>query len=483
MTLEQKSALIFDKNKLYGGIKMKALKKILGVSLAALFVLQLGFCCIGASAAQDYKIVSPYENVVWSGNGAWGAYKGTIHTHTSYSDAGESLSAMVKEYYNQDYDFLANSDHGITGVEWNKEPEKQLLYSYQELIGNKFEHLTDEEFAAITGGTYALYDGKIRNKKMTCVVGANELNNLSLTKNHVNGYFLAPDVGNGFGGLENEAGYEKAIKFIDDNGGLSHINHPGDWIESNTNPDAVNDPKNIELFGNLILKYDSCLGTEVLNEKNGTTGYDRILWDNLLMYCLPYGKTVIGFSNTDAHSKKTVDSSFSIFMMPENDVENIKATMQNGAFFAVTRRLRANDTIGPEEDFDVMNKGLPYPMFSSLTVNGHKITATVKDTSMIQWIANGKVISKTNITADGASVTLDLDKIDGAEDFLYVRAELFGEGGLCLSQALVIDNGNTPKTFEEEDSNIFANLCNMFKGTKICAIFSELGRLIVGVFN
>lgn len=462
---------------------MKALKKILGVSLAMLFVLQLGFCCIGASAAQDYKIVSPYENVVWSGNGAWGAYKGTIHTHTSYSDAGESLSAMVKEYYNQDYDFLANADHGITGVEWNKEPEKQLLYSYQELIGNKFEHLTDEEFAAITNGTYALYDGKIRNKKMTCVVGANELNNLSLTKNHVNGYFLAPDVGNGFGGLENEAGYEKAIKFIDDNGGLSHINHPGDWIESNTNPDAVNDPKNIELFGNLILKYDSCLGTEVLNEKNGTTGYDRILWDNLLMYCLPYGKTVIGFSNTDAHSKKTVDSSFSIFMMPENNVENIKATMQNGAFFAVTRRLRANDTIGPEEDFDVMNKGLPYPMFSSLTVNGHKITATVKDTSMIQWIANGKVISKTAVTSDGASVTLDLDKIEGAEDFLYVRAELFGEGGLCLSQALVIDNGSTPKAFEEEDSSIFANLCNMFKGTKICAIFSELGRLIVGMFN
>lgn len=462
---------------------MKALKKILGVSLAMLFVLQLGFCCIGASAAQDYKIVSPYENVVWSGNGAWGAYKGTIHTHTSYSDAGESLSAMVKEYYNQDYDFLANADHGITGVEWNKEPEKQLLYSYQELIGNKFEHLTDEEFAAITSGTYALYDGKIRNKKMTCVVGANELNNLSLTKNHVNGYFLAPDVGNGFGGLENEAGYEKAIKFIDDNGGLSHINHPGDWIESNTNPDAVNDPKNIELFGNLILKYDSCLGTEVLNEKNGTTGYDRILWDNLLMYCLPYGKTVIGFSNTDAHSKKTVDSSFSIFMMPENNVENIKATMQNGAFFAVTRRLRANDTIGPEEDFDVMNKGLPYPMFSSLTVNGHKITATVKDTSMIQWIANGKVISKTDVTSDGASVTLDLDKIEGAEDFLYVRAELFGEGGLCLSQALVIDNGSAPKAFEEEDSSIFANLCNMFKSTKICAIFSELGRLIVGMFN
>lgn len=462
---------------------MKSFKKIFSVTLAMLFVMQLGICSVGASAASDYKIVSPYADVVWSGKNAWGAYKGTIHTHTSYSDAGESLSAMVKEYYNQDYDFLANADHGITGVEWNKEPEKQVLYSYQELIGNKFEHLTDEEFAAITSGTYALYDGTIRNKKMTCVVGANELNNLSLTKNHVNGYFLAPDVGNGFGGLENEAGYEKAIKFIDDNGGLSHINHPGDWIESNTDPDAVNDPYNIKFFGDLILKYDSCLGTEVLNEKNGTTGYDRILWDNLLMYCLPYGKTVIGFSNTDAHSKKTVDSSFSVFMMEENDVEHIKETMQSGAFFAVTRRLRANDTIGPEEDFDVMNMGLPYPMFSSLTVDGHKITAAVKDTATVQWIADGKVISKTEISGGSGSVTLDLDKIDGAENFQYVRAELFGEGGLCLSQALIIDNGTAPKTFEAEEPDLFARLSSAFGGTKICAIVSELGRLIAGMFR
>lgn len=462
---------------------MKAFKKALSVTLAVLFVFQLGIFSFGASAASDYEIISPYQDVIWSGDNAWGAYKGTIHTHTSYSDAGESLSAMVKEYYNQGYDFLANSDHGITGVEWNKEPEKQLLYSYQELIGNKFEHLTDDEFTAITGGTYPLYDGTVRNKKMTCVVGANELNNLSLTKNHVNGYFLAPDVGNGFGGLENEAGYEKAIKFIDENGGLSHINHPGDWIESNTDPDAVNDPDNIKLFGDLILKYDSCLGIEVLNEKNGTTGYDRILWDNLLMYTLPYGQTVIGFSNTDAHSKKTVDSSFSIFMMEENNVENIKATMQNGAFFAVTRRLRANSTIGPEKDFDVMNSGLPYPMFSSLTVDGHKITATVNDTSTVQWIANGKVISKTSVTADGSAVTLDLDQIEGAENFDYVRVELSGEGGFCLSQALVIDDGAAPKKFETQDLSFFESLVNSFRGSKLCAIFDEIGRLILGLFK
>lgn len=459
---------------------MNSLKKIFSVALSTVFALQLGVCSFGASAKSvaDYTIVSPYENVIWSGEGAWGAYKGTIHTHTSYSDAGESLSAMVKEYYNQDYDFLGNADHGITGVEWNKEPDLQLLYSYQPLIGNKFEHLTDEEFEQITNGTYPLYDGTVRNKKMTCVTGGNELNNLSLTKNHVNGYFLPSNVGNGFGGLENEAGYEKAIKFIDDNGGLSHINHPGDWIESNTNPDAVNDQHNIELFGNLILKYDSCLGTEVLNEKNGTTGYDRILWDNLLMYCLPYGKNVIGFSNTDAHSKVTVDSSFSVFMMEENDMAHVKETMQSGAFFGVTRRLRANDKIGPAKDFDVMNSGLPYPMFSGLTVDGHKITASVKDTTTIQWIANGNVISRTTVDPSNPVVTLDLDTIEGAEDFLYVRAEIFGEGGLCVSQALVIDDGSEPLEFKEKELSFFEKLFNKIKGLKISAIVGELVRLI-----
>lgn len=455
---------------------MKSFKKALSVVLSVLLIMPLGTLCLASAANADYTIVSPYADVVWSGDNAWGAYKGSLHSHSSYSDADDTLPVMVKEAYNQDYDFLAISDHGITGVEWNKAPDTQLLYTYQLLIDNPYEHLTDEEYEAIKNGTYPLYDGTVRNKKMVAVLGANEFNNLSLTKNHVNGYFLAPDKGNGFPGSENELGYEQALAYIEKHGGLSHINHPGDWLESNANPDVVNDPESIETIGNLILKYDSCLGTEILNERNGTTGYDRILWDNLLMYTLPYGKNVIGFSNSDAHRIGTVDSSYSIFMMKENTVDNIKATMQSGAFFMITRKLRANDTIGPETEIDVMNTDKPIPMFTSLTVNGHKITVSAKETDTVQWIANGKVIAKNTIDGTG-TVTLDLDAIKGAEDFQYVRVELFGEGGLCLSQALVIDNGAEPLEFEEE-TNILERLVIAFRGTKLYTIFSELIRLI-----
>jgi hypothetical protein len=195
------------------------------------------------------------------------------------------------------------------------------------------------------------------------------------------------------------------------------------------------------------------------------------------MYCLSYGKNVIGFSNTDAHHTGTVDTSYSMFMMEENNIENIKATMQSGAFFGITRKLRPNDKIGPKAEIDVANTELPIPMFTSLTVDGHKINASVVETNRIQWIADGKVI-KDYDTADGKNAdfdfTLDLDAIEGAEKFTYVRVEIFGDGGLCISQAFPIDDGSAPEKFEEEEKSIMDEIINFFKGTKIYAIIGEI---------
>lgn len=446
------------------------------ISLILSLSLIFSFAVMAVNGQNDYSIISPYSEVVWEGDNAWGAYKGTLHSHSTYSDADIDLATMIKEYYNQGYDFLANTDHGITGVEWNRKQPTLLLYTYQKLSGKTIAHLTDEEFEAITTGTYPLYDGTVRGTKMTCVTGGNELNNLTLTKSHVNAFFLPEGKGNGFGGSEN--GFEKAVSFTEKNGGLSIINHPGDWLESNNDISTVYDEENIKLFGDIILKYDSCLGMEVFNEKNSVTPYDRILWDNLLMYTLPYGKTVIGFSNTDAHTLDNIDSSFSIFMMEENTVDNIKETMQSGASFLVTRSLRrGNDIIGPEKSFDVRNSGLPYPVFTKVLVDGHKITVSADNAKTVQFIADGKVIYKSEIGSD--TVTLDLDTIEGAENFSYVRAEVFGDGGLCLTQALIIDDGSTPLTYSEDVN--FALVAKefifMLKSTRLWTIIIELYRM------
>ncbi len=452
----------------------KSTKKLFSLLLCGALIL----CCSGiafAADTNDYTIESCYEDVIWEGENAWGAYKGNLHSHSTYSDADIDLATMVKEYYNQGYTFLANSDHGVTGVEWNRPQPFVPLYAYQYLLGNKVAHLTDEEYEGITTGTYPLYDGTVRGNKMVCVTGANELNNMTLTKSHVNGFFLPEGVGNGYGGVEN--GFEDAVAFIDKNGGLSHINHPGDWLESNKDISVVSDEKNVNMFAEILLKYDSCLGIEVFNERNSVTAYDRILWDNLLMKTLPYGKNVIGFSNNDAHRIEDIDTSFSVFMMEENDVDHIKETMQTGAFFAITRILRANDIIGPAEEIDVRNMNLPYPMFTKIDVEGHTISVNTTDADTIQWIADGKVI-KTESVADGVAA-LNLDEIEGAEDFTYVRAELFGEGGMCLTQAFAIDDGSEKLVYEEEKDfmSFIHDFLFMLKSTRVWTIIVEIYRM------
>ena len=56
---------------------------------------------IDADPPADFTIVSPYADIVWSGDGAWGAYKGNLHTHSFVSDAQEDYRDMILEFYNQ----------------------------------------------------------------------------------------------------------------------------------------------------------------------------------------------------------------------------------------------------------------------------------------------------------------------------------------------------------------------------------------------
>ena len=425
------------------------MKKVLCLFLCVAGILTFS---VAVHASSDYRIVSPYAQVVWDGDNAWGAYKGNLHTHSTFSDAEMDLNEMIIEHYNQGFDFLAMTDHGVTGTPWNEAPARLPLYWYQYLLGYKQTPLTDEEFAAVQDGTYPV-DGAPRGKGMTCVTGGNELNALTITKCHVNGFFLPEHVGDNYLGYEND--HEGAVRLADKAGGLSVINHPGDWLNSNRGIETVSDPKNVHYFADILLKYDSCLGMEVFNERNHVTAYDRILWDNVLMECLPYGRQVIGFSNNDAHFHSHIDSSFSVFMMPENTVETIKETMQSGTFFCVTRELRNNDLIGPAEEFDVRYSETPYPAFHELSVDGHTVTVRANNCTDIQWIANGKVIAHKSVEQSETETTyvLDLDEIEGAQDFLYIRCELFGEGGATLSQALVMDDGSAPKTYTPDTSS------------------------------
>ncbi len=92
----------------------------------------------------------------------------------------------------------------------------------------------------------------------------------------------------------------------------------------------------------------------------------------------------------------------------------------------------------------------------------------------LQWIANGKIIAKNDVDPQNGETTyvLDLDEIEGAEDFLYIRCELFGDGGCTLTQALEIDDGTPPKEFTCDTSTCaqFDSFINKIRSLRIFAL-------------
>ena len=459
------------------------MKKFILSAISIILVLSLFVPVCVMAETSDYTIVDPYEEVIWDGEDAWTAYKANLHTHSTISDATTEPRDMILDHYNQGFDVLAMTDHGVTGKAWNETPTQIPLYLYQKIIGYTNAPFTDDEFIALQNGTYPV-DGEERGYGMTCITGGNELNALTLSKDHVNALFLPEHVGDNYLGYEND--YEGAVKIAEENGAICWINHPGDWLQSNSNRANCSDEDNINYFADILLRYDSCLGIEVFNERNGVTPYDRDTWDNLLMACLPYGKTVIGYSNNDAHWHSHVDSSFEMLMMPSNTVDNVRTAVTNGTLFAVTKVICGDpEKYGPDIDgwLDASDQGLEQPAFTGIYVDGHKITVRFNRAYDLRWVANGNVIDKQLVTEteEDAYYTIDLDQIEGSEDFLYVRCQLIGEGGITLTQAFVIDDGTEPLTYEKDTSfeAVVKEFFRKFFSLRIFVLFKVLYYKVV----
>ena len=78
-------------------------------------------------------------------------------------------------------------------------------------------------------------------------------------------------------------------------------------------------------------------------------------------------------------------------------------------------------------------------------------------------------------------ISLDLDTIEGAEEFMYVRAEIVGEGGMTCTQPIVLDNGEEKPAYESETTvdSVLADIAFKLKSTRIYVIFAMLIELIV----
>lgn len=422
----------------------------------------------------SYTIKNPYESVMSLLSDMENHYKTNLHTHSTYSDANDTMTDMIKGFYDNDFDIVAFAEHGILGKPWNEEPTHIPFFNFQYLWHGQRSYLTEEQYKAIKKGTYKTENNlRTKTRGLEDVPNAIECNMFTVMKNHVNGYFT-DNAYEGVQGLEFD--YEIPMSLIEKSGGISHINHPTDLLQAKKNPNCAKEEKNIHFFANLLKKYPSCMGIEVLNMYDIPNRSDRILWDELLKLLTPYGRKVFGFSNSDAHQVDQIDTAFMDFILPEYSLDTLRNAMETGTFFSIARY--AKNELG--EDF--VGHG-PCPRVIGIEVDDDTDTITIKgiNCSEIDWIADGEIIKTTTIENDGEiTSTIQLgehtDKIS-----CYIRAQLKGKGGICLTQAFVLDDGNMEslkKSIIEEKLTEDEQKKRKFYSKKLGVVYGKLTKKI-----
>ncbi|TYQ16903.1 UNVERIFIED_CONTAM: putative metal-dependent phosphoesterase TrpH [Acetivibrio alkalicellulosi] len=322
----------------------------------------------------NYEIINPYKSVNWD---VYGQYKANFHSHTTESDGKNSPKEMIENYYLKGYDILAITDHDFVSTTWDRKDRKPDHY------------LTTKRLNEVNVGF-----GR-NGRGMISVPLSNEQ---SMPIDHLNTFWC--NFNNSYG-----ATLESNIAQCEKLGGISHINHPI--------------PNHTKRYIDLFLKYPSCVGIEILNWKHGNKNNFINNWDNILSNTMPH-RPVWGFSNDDSHSLDEVGVNFNIMLMPKNTEKNIRFSMENGTFYAVTLYVKYGHKTTPHSKNS-------YPVIKNISVNDdmNTIIITAENYDTIEWISNNKVIESGH--------RINLNNYEN-EIGNYIRAQIKGPEGLSYTQ-------------------------------------------------
>ena len=358
-------------------------------------ILAFGFSgCKTSDSDEILPIVSPYSGIDWQN---YGQYKAVLHAHTMNSDGVNLFWDVIEEHYNKNYDIVAIMDHDVLTIDWV----------------SAADGLTQERFTEISCGTDRDGRGMLQIPYTIEQSQAEHLNTFFV--NYIN-----PD----------NTTLGASIKRVEELGGISHINHPGRYTGGEAGgingENASNNPQNIQKYVDLFMEFPSCVGMEIINKKDGESTSDRILWDNILKRTIPQGRYVWGFSNDDTHWNNDTGYSFNVFVMPENTLDNFKAAILSGSFYAVAKVSR-------RELGDSFEAEGPVPVITGIEVNNsaRSVTITAGHYSKIEWISEGTVIAEGN--------TIRLENHE-QQTGCYIRANIIGPGGIAFTQPFGINN-------------------------------------------
>ncbi len=410
-----------------------------------------------AAAEVDFTISNPYKNVNWNTTEKIN-YKANLHCHTWASDGKLNVDETIETHYALGYDALAITDHGTVNYSWTSDSYVKTIAALMGLVKRKElkmpTYLTDERYEEITTGVGRDGHGMIQ------VPYGNEQNPTSFNNAHVNTWFV--DYGHGV--LGGTSDYETPISNVDELGGLSVINHPGEYSSARDEDDpekAYNDKYSyyINKYADVLKRYDSCIGIDMNSKGDGRTRNDRKLWDILIQKVAPTGRNVFGICTSDAHKKSAIDTGWIIYTTNDgNTVESFRECLETGSFFGGARNIEnvkevaileaeTGKKLADKNGQWHADQGIPQPQVKNIAIDEAEDTITIEaDNALtVHWIADGEVIAVGN--------TIDLDDYYYQDKIgCYVRAEIFGDGGILYSQPFLLDYSGAPSA---EDVRFF----------------------------
>ena len=468
-------------------------KRKTSVVLALLLALTLcaPFSLFAFAKPARHTITDPYAAIDW---GSAHAYKTALHTHTNASDGTPTLKQSLQRHAETGFDAVAITDHGTVNYTWASPCPNQFIHGVLSALGRtegELEYL-GEAGSFDNGATYVYASAENGDDYLTVNGGQTILripygieNNAVSVNAHVNSWFADY--------CDNSVTtYEDAVKGVEKAGGVCVVNHPGEYTKARYElhtADAYDETNfaysyYINKYAGLIATYKSCIGIDINSKGDNRTRFERKLWDILLERFSVNGRNVYAIASSDAHQLSVIDTGFTYVLGDELTSAAVRKALENGEFFAASHCIGNPDELAQIADalrelygesallqkidetvaamalkvegietgaYDADESiGLTYsvldedgfttcgtfPMIRSVTVDEKTdaITLQTSDALLIRWISDGKLIATQK--ADGSPFVLsDYEGRLGN----YVRAEVFGEGGVLYTQAFLID--------------------------------------------
>ncbi|MCL1866642.1 MAG: hypothetical protein FWF82_04460 [Oscillospiraceae bacterium] len=433
----------------------------------------------------SFTVVNPYEQVDWD---SWGQYKASLHAHSTLSDGSSTISDMAERHYALGYNIVALTEHNILipsadkseqyALAENKNPRKAITLERVLEMAQNLNRSADNGMIFMEGtteqSTVSMSDfPKTGSPNASSWFHLNSYWSSQQPWNYKHVYSLSPD------GTEEVSALAKRLTDGDNGESQLWFNHVarntggryanGSAITTHeTAAELANRPAVYKKLAEYFNNYSIIKGMEIINELDNESQADRILWDNILTQTMPE-RPVWGSATDDSHHVNGVGFSYNLMLMPELSLDNVKVSMDSGAFFAFTRvdrtygiyakGLAPTLTNGGNSSNRAQVLALPTPEVNSISVSDSKITIDADNYEFINWYSDAKLIH-TGETLDLNALS---DKIGG-----YIRASVgHSDYGVLYTQPFGIESDREKVVEPEPEEVVTAVLYDMQKDSNL----------------